>query len=161
VLPRRQANKSQPVALRHFSHWPRRIGSVGKGGPQGVSGARRGLKMKSEGKREKGREGVVGKAARDECVFIPGEGPGLADEIGSNAMPDAAGGEGGHRPAKPNGVIHRYGYYRGRKVMSSHTGLVLLREPRLLYQARDQVVREPTGSRREQGGGKDGVVVCG
>ena len=29
-----------------------------------------------EGKGTKEREGVVGKAAGDECVFIPGEGPG-------------------------------------------------------------------------------------
>jgi hypothetical protein len=36
--------------------------------------------VKSEG--TKGRERVVGKAAGDECVFIPGEGPGLADEVG-------------------------------------------------------------------------------
>ena len=27
---------------------------------------------------------------------------------GSDAMPDAAGGEGGHGAAKPDGVIHRY-----------------------------------------------------
>jgi hypothetical protein len=33
---------------------------------------------------------------------------GLADEAGSDAMPDAAGGEGGHGAAKPEGVIHRY-----------------------------------------------------
>jgi hypothetical protein len=62
MLLRRQANKSQPVTLRHFSHWPRRIGSAG----EGVSGARCGLrhdrvgrcrKLKSEGeKREGGRE---------------------------------------------------------------------------------------------------------
>jgi hypothetical protein len=31
MLPRRRANKSQPVTLRHFSHWPRRIGSVEEG----------------------------------------------------------------------------------------------------------------------------------
>ena len=62
-------------------------------------------KVKSEGK--KGREGVVGKAAGDECVFIPGEGPGLADEVGSDAIPDAAGGEGSHGAAKPEGVIHK------------------------------------------------------
>jgi hypothetical protein len=31
MLPRSQANKSQPIALRHFSHCPRRIGSVGRG----------------------------------------------------------------------------------------------------------------------------------
>ena len=33
-----------------------------------------------------------------------------ADEVGSDAIPDAAGGEGGHGAAKPEGVIHRYGF---------------------------------------------------
>ena len=33
-----------------------------------------------EGKGTKGSERVVGKAAGDECVFIPGERTGLADE---------------------------------------------------------------------------------
>ena len=33
---------------------------------------------------------------------------GLADEVGSDAIPDAAGGEGGHGATKPHGVIHRY-----------------------------------------------------
>jgi hypothetical protein len=33
---------------------------------------------------------------------------GLADEGGSDAMPDAVGGEGGHGAAKPDAVIHRY-----------------------------------------------------
>jgi hypothetical protein len=61
-----------------------------------------------EGEGTKKRERVVGKAAGDECVFIPGEGTGQADEDGSDAMPDAAGGEGGHGAAKPNPVIHRY-----------------------------------------------------
>lgn len=28
------------------------------------------------------------------CVFIPGEVPGLADEVGFDVVPDAAGGEG-------------------------------------------------------------------
>jgi hypothetical protein len=32
----------------------------------------------------------------------------LADEVGSDAIPDAAGGEGGHGAAKVEGVIHRY-----------------------------------------------------
>jgi hypothetical protein len=33
---------------------------------------------------------------------------GRADEAGSDDIPDAAGGEGGHGAAKPEGVIHRY-----------------------------------------------------
>jgi hypothetical protein len=33
---------------------------------------------------------------------------GLADEARSDAIPDATGGEGGHRAAKPHAVIHRY-----------------------------------------------------
>jgi hypothetical protein len=33
---------------------------------------------------------------------------GLADEACSDAIPDAAGGEGGHGTAKPDSVIHRY-----------------------------------------------------
>jgi hypothetical protein len=41
---------------------------------------------------KKGRERVAGKATGDECIFIPGEG--LADEVGFDAMPDVAGGEG-------------------------------------------------------------------
>jgi hypothetical protein len=36
---------------------------------------------------------------------------GLADEVGCDAIPDAAGGESGHGVAKPDGVIHRYVYY--------------------------------------------------
>jgi len=61
--------------------------------------------MKSEGK--KGRERVVGKAAGGECVLYLAKGAGLADEASSDAMPDAAGGEGGHEAAKPDHVIHR------------------------------------------------------
>jgi hypothetical protein len=68
-----------------------------------------------EGRRGEGNkreERVVGKAAGDECFFIPGERTGLADEVGSDAIPEAAGGEGGHGAAKPDGVIHRYRIYR-------------------------------------------------
>jgi hypothetical protein len=59
--------------------------SVGIRGPQGVSGARRGLRHDGDLCRNvkmggKAIERVVGKAAGDECVFIPGRGPGLADE---------------------------------------------------------------------------------
>jgi len=50
-----------------------------------------------EGKGTKGSEKVVGKTAGDEHVFIPGEGPGWQMEVGSDAIPDAAGGEGGSR----------------------------------------------------------------
>jgi hypothetical protein len=49
---------------------------------------------------------LVGKAAGDECVFYTWRRAELADEVGSDAMPDAAGGEGGHGAAKPHGVIH-------------------------------------------------------
>src|SRR2546423_15333393 len=37
------------------------------------------------------------KAAGDERVFIPGRGVGVADEAGSDTIPNAAGGEGGSR----------------------------------------------------------------
>jgi hypothetical protein len=47
-----------------------------------------------KGKGTKGNERVVGKAAGDECVFIPAEGTRLADEVGSDTIPDTAGGEG-------------------------------------------------------------------
>jgi hypothetical protein len=61
--------------------------------------------VKSEG--ENKRERAVGKAAGDGCVFIPGEGPRLADGGRARAMSDAAGGEGSHGAAKPEGVVHR------------------------------------------------------
>ena len=44
-------------------------------------------------KGEKWRERVAGKAAGDECVFIPGERPGWQMRSGCDAMPDAAGGD--------------------------------------------------------------------
>jgi hypothetical protein len=53
-----------------------------QGPGRGVGGARRGLRHEGavqagvrEGKGTKGSERVVGKAAGDECFFIPGEGP--------------------------------------------------------------------------------------
>jgi hypothetical protein len=77
MLPRRRANKCQPSRCDIF------LGSVGTRGPsRGVSGARRGprhegaVQARWERVREqKERERAVGKAAGDECVFIPGEGP--------------------------------------------------------------------------------------
>jgi hypothetical protein len=49
---------------------------------------------------EKGRQRVVGKAAGDERVFIPSRGVGVADEAGSDTIPNAAGGEEDQRVAK-------------------------------------------------------------
>ena len=86
MLPRRRANKSQLVTLRYSSHWPRRYWFCGR---RGAAGSKwnsvrpepdqvgRCRKVKSEG--EKGRERVCRKSGGDECVFIPGEGLGLAD----------------------------------------------------------------------------------
>jgi hypothetical protein len=62
------------------------------------------------GREQKERERVVGKAAGDDCFFIP-EGPGWQMKS-SDTIPDAAGGEGGHGVARPDGVIHRYIIYR-------------------------------------------------
>jgi hypothetical protein len=39
--------------------------------------------------------------------LIPGRGVGLADEAGSDAIPDAAGGEDGHGAATPDVATHR------------------------------------------------------
>jgi hypothetical protein len=65
---------------------------------------------RERGREQKERERVVGKAAGDDCFFIPGEGPGWQMKS-SDTIPDAAGGEGGHGVAKPHGVIHRYNIY--------------------------------------------------
>ena len=40
-------------------------------------------------------------------------------KVGPNAIPGAAGGEGGHRAAKPHGVIHRYVFYQEKCYVSS------------------------------------------
>jgi hypothetical protein len=45
-------------------------------------------------KRKKGRKRVVGKAAGDERALIPGRASGWQEVAGSDAIPDAAGGEG-------------------------------------------------------------------
>src|SRR5256885_81120 len=83
MLPRRRANKSQPSRCDIFPTG--RVVSVlwGPGAWQGSRwssarpGARGGRCRKvREGKGTKGNERVVGKAAGDERVFIPGEGPG-------------------------------------------------------------------------------------
>jgi hypothetical protein len=48
----------------------------------------------------------VGKEAGDEHVFIAGRGSGCQMKPAQDAISNAAGGEGGHGAAKPDGVIH-------------------------------------------------------
>jgi hypothetical protein len=99
--------------LRHFFHLLRRIGSAETRGRQGESGAYRGLRH--DGSPVQDRE--EGGGRDEERCWKSGGGrvrlytwqrAGLADEGGSDAIPDAAGGEGGHGAAKPEPVIHRY-----------------------------------------------------
>jgi hypothetical protein len=76
---------------------------------RGLRGTRGRCRQEREGgEGAKGSERVVEKAAGDECAFIPGEGTGLADEVGSDTIPDTAGGEGVTGAAKPDSVIHGY-----------------------------------------------------
>jgi hypothetical protein len=91
-----------------------RVVSFGGGrGHAEEGGARRGLRhdgsrmRRVEGGKWRERERVAGKAAGDERLFYTWPKVGLADEAGSDAIPDAAGGEGGHGAAKPHGVVHR------------------------------------------------------
>jgi hypothetical protein len=75
------------------------------------------------GREQNERERVVGKAAGDECVFIPGEGPSWQIKS-SDTIPEAAGGEGDHGAARPEGVIHRYRIYRqALTIVSADSGL--------------------------------------
>jgi hypothetical protein len=65
---------------------------------QEKDGARRGLRhdggrMRRVEGGEMERERVVGKAAGDKRVFIPGRGSGWQMKPASDAIPDAAGGE--------------------------------------------------------------------
>jgi hypothetical protein len=45
---------------------------------------------------------------RGTTALEPAQRIGLADRVRADAIPNAAGGEGGHGAAKPDGVIHRY-----------------------------------------------------
>ena len=60
--------------------------------------------MWERGREQNERERVVGKAAGDECVFIPGEGPSWQIKS-SDTIPEPAG------VARPDRVIHRYRVY--------------------------------------------------
>ena len=64
-------------------------------------------KVKNEGEKKGGRE-FVGKAAGDECVFIPGRRAGLADE-GRVSTPCRT-----RRAARVTGPLNRKGQSTGR-----------------------------------------------
>jgi hypothetical protein len=98
MLPRRRANKSQPSCCDIFLTG--RVVSVlwGLGGPgKGVSGARRGLRH--EGVVQEGGRGEGNKREGESCWKSGGgrvrlytwRRTGLADEVRSDAIPDAAG----------------------------------------------------------------------
>ena len=55
------------------------------------------------------------KAAGDQGLYNLARGVGLADGGRTDAIPNAAGGEGGHGAARPDGVIHRYVFYHNYK----------------------------------------------
>jgi hypothetical protein len=81
MLPRLRVDKSQPVALRHFFLLEHRIGSVGREGSQGVSGARRGLRHDRVGWGK-----LLKKRRGDECVFYTLRRARLADEASSDTI---------------------------------------------------------------------------
>ena len=60
-------------------------------------------KVKSEGKKE-GES--CWKSGGGRVRLYTWRRAGLADEVGFDAMPDAAGGEGSHGATKPQGVVH-------------------------------------------------------
>jgi hypothetical protein len=109
------SERGSAVTLQHCSHWPRRIGSVGTKRPgRGVkwSSAQREARGGGAGRWERGREEKRGRELlekrRGTSASLSWRRTGLADEVGSDAIPDTVGGEGGHGAAKPDGVIHRY-----------------------------------------------------
>jgi hypothetical protein len=115
VLPRRRANKSQPTVLRRFSHWPRRIGAVGRGGAAGskwssarpeARGRGRCRKLKTEGKEREGKS--CWKSGGGRVRLYTWHRAGLADAVGCDAIPDAAGGE------AVTGSLNRKGQSTGR-----------------------------------------------
>jgi hypothetical protein len=96
------SESKRKVGLRYLSHRSHRIFRWREEACGGESGARRGLRhdrgrMRRVKGRKKGRRELLEKAAGDERVFIPGRGCGLADEASSDAIPEAAGGEGRSR----------------------------------------------------------------
>jgi hypothetical protein len=88
---------------------------------------------------------LLEKAAGNEGVFIPGR-TGLADEVGSDAIPDAAGGEGGHGAAKPDGVIHRYVFYQ--TVAFRHHLILASSILRVVVDTVSDLVKEQRGDRQ-------------
>jgi hypothetical protein len=78
---------------------------MGESGARQRPEARDTTKMKREGKRMK-RE--LMEKRRGDYGFITCQRVGLADGAHADAIPNVAGGEGGHGAAKLDGVIHRY-----------------------------------------------------
>jgi hypothetical protein len=117
MLPRRRANKSHPSRCEIFLIG--RVVSV----LWGLVGPGRGSKWSSvrpeapggwgvcagrweRGSKQKRGRGLLEKR-RGTSASLYFEGPSWQMRSGSDAIPDAAGGEGGHGAARPEGVIHR------------------------------------------------------
>jgi hypothetical protein len=124
MLPRRRANESQPSRCDIIPTG--RVVSVlwGPGAGRGVGGARCGLRHEGggagrceRGGRDKRKRESCWKSGGGRVRLYTWRRAGLADEVGSDAIPDAAGGEGGHGAAKPDRVIHRYRVYQAKPEM--------------------------------------------
>jgi hypothetical protein len=119
MLPRRRANESRPSCCDIFPTG--RVVSV-LWGPGAWPGSRwSSARPEARGGRcRQVRGGERNKRKRESCWKSGGGRVRLYTwrrdrawqmEVGSDAIPDAAGGEGGHGAAKPEGVIHRYSLY--------------------------------------------------
>jgi hypothetical protein len=73
-----------------------------------------GLRHEQEGRESRGKKGgrelMEKRRGTSASLYLVKDR--LADEVRSDAIPDAAGGEGGHGAAKPDGVIYRYVFNR-------------------------------------------------
>ena len=98
------------MAVRHFSHWPRRILFEGNGASSRVGRVHQGLRydggrtgqLKEKKKEGESRWKSGGGRTR---LYLPERRAGRLGDSG--AMPVQAGGEGSHGRAKPHGAIHR------------------------------------------------------
>jgi hypothetical protein len=111
VLPRRRANESPPPRCDIFPTG--RVVSVLRGLGAGQGSRWSSVRPEARGGRcRQVREGTGINRKRERCWKSGGgrgrlytwRRTGLADGVGCDAMPDAAGGEGGHGAARPHGV---------------------------------------------------------